>query len=360
MWRKFSVPVSSLLVLSFGFNAQRTARIECLAGCESGPLGGPAVKAKLIEPFGVAFDKAGSLYVCEYRGHRITRVSPSGNISLFAGTGEAGYGGDGGPAARALFNEPHGLAIVDRQMYVADTRNQRIRKIDLKSGTITTIAGTGKAGFSGDGGPAINAEFNGVFAIAVNKEGNKIYVADLGNRRIRFLDLRSGTIMTVAGNGAEGVPSDGSDAASSPLVDPRAVALDAKGNLYILERRGDALRVVGPRGKIRTLIGPAARDNPPREPKLNGPKHLCADLDDNVIIADSENHLIRKYFPNEGKTLTIAGTGEKGARLVPQDPVKSQLNRPHGVYVHPSGSLYISDSDNNRILKMTGQFESKR
>ena len=352
---KLSVLVLALLMLSFGFNTPPAARIECVAGCEDGPLGGPAVKAKLIEPFGVAFDKAGRWYICEYQAHRITSVSPGGDINLFSGMERPGYGGDAGPASGASFNEPHGLVIAgDRQMYVADTRNHCIRKIDLKSGTITTIAGTGKAGFSGDGGPAINAEFNGAFAVAANREGDKIYVADLGNRRIRLLDLKSGKITTVAGNGAEGVPVDGSDAAAGPLVDPRAVALDGKGNLYILERRGNALRVVDPKGKIRTLIGPAAGDNPPLGPKLNGPKHLCVDLKDNVIIADSENHLIRKYLPKEGKTRTIAGTGEKGALVAPEDPLKTQLNRPHGVYVHSSGSLYISDSYNHRILRMTG------
>jgi DNA-binding beta-propeller fold protein YncE len=333
-----AVLFSALLMLSFGFYAPTVARIECVAGCEDGPLGGPAVKAKLIEPFGVAFDKAGRWYICEYQGHRITRVSPGGEISLFAGMEQAGYNGDGGPASRASLKEPHGLAVAGDQMYVADTSNHCIRKIDLKSGIITTIAGTGKAGFSGDGGAAIRAEFNGTFGIAVNREGDRICVADLGNRRIRLLDLKSGKITTVAGNGAEGVPSDGSDAAASPLVDPRAVALDAKGNVYILERRGNALRVVDPKGKIRTLIGPSARDNPPLEPRLNGPKHLCVDLKDNVIIADSENHLIRKYLPKEKKTLTIAGTVEKGAQLTPEDALKTQLNRPHGVYVHTSGA----------------------
>jgi sugar lactone lactonase YvrE len=116
--------------------------------------------------------------------------------------------------------------------------------------------------------------------------------------------------------------------------------------------------MVDKKGKIWTLIGPANTDHPPRsnsgiEKELNGPKHLCVDLRDNVIIADTENHLIRRYNPKDGTTVVIAGTGEKGDRLVPDDPLKTQLNRPHGVFVHPSGALYISDSDNNRILKMT-------
>jgi sugar lactone lactonase YvrE len=162
-------------------------------------------------------------------------------------------------------------------------------------------------------------------------------------------------VTTIAGNGQEGIPADGSIASDSPLVDPRAAAIDSKGNLYILERRGNALRVVDKNGKIRTVIGP---NNPPhsrygRERDLNGPKYLCVDLRDNVIIADAENHLLRKYDPQEGTTVVIAGSGEKGDRLVADDPLKTQLNRPHGVFAHPSGTLYISDSYNHRMLKLS-------
>ena len=342
-------------ILTLGHARMPASRIECVAGCGERPLGGPALEARLIEPFGVAFDGKENWYICEYKGHRITRVTGSGVISLFAGTEKPGYGGDGAAAAQASFNEPHGLVIGNGgQLYVADTRNHRVRKVDLKTGAITTIAGTGKPGYSGDGGPAIGAQFDGVFGIDISKAGDRIYVADLGNKRVRVVSLKSGEVRTVAGNGQAGVPADGADAAGSPLVDPRAVTVDSKGNLYILERGGDALRIVDKQGKIRTLIGPAETDQPPMHPKLNGPKHLCVDLEDNVIVADSENHLVRKFTPSSGKTVTIAGTGQKGARLAPEDPLKTQLNRPHGVYVHPSGALYISDSDNNRILKLTG------
>ncbi len=320
--------------------AKPAVKIECVAGC-GGASDGTARSAQLIEPFGVAFDKQGNWYICEYKGQRITKVDARGIITLFAG-------GEGGPVK---FNDPHGLVISkDQQMYVADTLNHRLVKIDLKTGRSATVAGAGQAGHSGDGGPAINVTFNQLYAVDINRAGDKLYITDLRNRRIRLLDIRSGVVTIIAGNGQEGVPADGAVAVNSPLVDPRAAAVDSKGNVYILERRGNALRVVDKLGKIRTVVGP---NIPSQGSGLNGPKYLCVDRNDNVIIADAENHLIRKYNPRDGSVVVIAGSGEKGDRIVPDDPLKTQLNRPHGVFSHPSGALYISDSYNHRVLKLS-------
>ncbi len=233
-------------------------------------------------------------------------------------------------------------------MYVADTLNNRIHRIDLRSRALTTIAGTGERGCSGDGGPALQATFSGTFAIALDPNERTLYVADLGNRRIRAIDLKTGVVRTVAGNGAKGIPADGAAAVASPLEDPRAVAVDSHGILYIVERGGNALRAVDRQGAIRTLIP----SNQP-SPRLKGPKHLCIDRHDNVILADTENHVIRLYNPRDGSLVTIAGSGAKGARVDPSDPLKTELNRPHGVAFSPSGQLYIADSDNHRILKLS-------
>ncbi len=302
----------------------------------------------LVEPFGIAFDGEGNSYICEYKGEKITKLDAHGVASRFAGTGTAGYGGDGGPSNRAALRDPHGILIgPDDQMYVADTLNNRIRKVDLKSGVISTVAGTGEKGYGGDGGAATQAKFDGAFGIALTTSGDKLYVADLGNRRIRMIDLKSGAISSIAGNGKDGIPEDGAVAGESPLQDPRAVAVDSKGNVYILERRGNALRVVDGQGRIRTVIKPGGIT-----PDLNGPKQLCVDRNDDVIVADSENHLIRRYSPRDGSVIVIAGTGRMGGRLTVENPLKTELNRPHGVTLGPSGDLYISDSYNHRILKM--------
>ena len=320
----------------------------CCAGAYSATVERVGANLALVEPFGIAFDSAGNSYICEYKGERITKLGMDGAASRFAGTGTASYSGDGGRADAAGLNDPHGVLIgPGDRMYIADTLNNRIRKVDLKTKVISTIAGTGEKGFSGDGGPATQAKFDGAFGIALTSAGDKLYVADLGNRRIRAIDLKSGIITTVAGNGKDGVPSDGAIANESPLQDPRAVAVDSTGKVYILERRGNALRVVGADGRIRTLIKPGSV-----APDLNGPKHLCVDRNDDVIIADSENHLIRRYSPRDGSFAVIAGTGTSGTRLEIGNPLETQLNRPHGVIVGPTGDLYVSDSYNNRLLRM--------
>jgi len=330
-----------------GFRTLPLAAI-CCAWTQAATIEPVAAQLKLVEPFGVAFDRAGALYIVEYKGEKVDKLDRSGSASIFAGTGSASFGGDGGPANQAALRDPHSLLIGPQgDMYIADTLNHRIREVNMKTGVITTIAGTGEAGYSGDGGPAAKASFNGAFGIALTRSGDKLYVADLNNRRIRMIVLKTGIITTIAGNGTDGIPGDGAVAAQSPLQDPRAVAVDSKGNVYILERRGNALRVVDKSGKIRTLIKPGSIT-----PDMNGPKHLCVDRQDNVIIADAENHLVRKYSPADGTTVTIAGTGQKGDHVEPGDPLKTQLNRPHGVYVDKSGELYITDSYNHRILKM--------
>jgi DNA-binding beta-propeller fold protein YncE len=325
------------------------AGLEHIAGGGVQRDGATAKAIQFIEPFAVAFDSRGNYYVCEFMGHRVVRIAPDGTATVVAGTGQPGFSGDNGPAAQAMIKEAHGIVISrDDQMYIADTHNNRVRKVDLKSGMITTVAGNGEAGFGGDGGPALQATFHGIFAIDLDPRGRKLYIADLSNRRVRAVDLQSGTVTTIAGNGQKAVPEDGSPAVSSPLVDPRAVAADRNGNVYILERGGNALRVVDKQGRIRTLIAPGAIS-----PDMKGPKHLTVDQrTGKVIIADAENNLIRVYDPKTRATTNVAGTGVKGDKIAPDgDPVQSQVSRPHGVTVQEKW-LYISDSYNHRIVRM--------
>ena len=172
-----------------------------------------------------------------------------------------------------------------------------------------------------------------------------------------MVDLKSGSVSTVAGNGQKGVPKDGAEAIAAPLVDPRAVTVDRKGNVYVLERSGNALRVVDAQGKIRTVVGTGQKGasgdgGPALDATMNGPKHLCVDLQDNVIIADTENHMIRKYSPSTGKIVRVAGSGKKGTGGIGGPPEEAELNQPHGVTVDRHGVLFISDSSNNRVLKI--------
>jgi hypothetical protein len=291
------------------------------------------------------------------KGQRVRAIDKAGAVRTLAGNGEKGAAGDGGPLAQATFNGMHHLtAGPDGALYIADTWNNRIRKIDAGLETIEAFAGAGTKGYSGDGGPAAKAEFGGVYCLALTPAADKMYVADLDNRRIRRIDMKSGVVDTVAGNGERGVPKEDAEARQAPLVDPRAVAADGKGNFYILERSGNALRVVNAAGRIRTLIGPgvtSCKDEQGKTPlALKGPKHLCIDADGNVLIADTENHLIRKFLPGENKLVRVAGTGKPGAKGLDGSPLDAELNQPHGVFARPGGAIYLSDSTNNRVLKI--------
>ncbi len=336
----------------------RAEKIVLVAGEGEGGDGGPAREAKLQMPFAVDLDRSGNLFLAEYIGQRVRKIDGKGTITTIAGTGQKAYGGDDGPAAKARFNSIHSLIVAPNgDIYIADSFNKRLRKIDGGTGRISTIGGTGEKGFSGDGGPATKAQFGDIYCAALDAKGEKLYLADLDYRRIRVLNLESGVVETVAGNGQRGVPRDGAEARNAPLVDPRAVTVDAKGNVYILERGGHALRVVDAEGKIRTVAGTGkpgfgGDGGDALRAQFNGPKHLCVDRNGDVLIADTENHVIRKYLPREGKIVRIAGTGRAGRAGLNGPPLNAELNQPHGVNARPDGTIYISDSTNNRVLKI--------
>lgn len=303
---------------------------------------------RLNSPFGVDFDEAGNMYIVELSGGRVHKLDTTGKLSTIAGKSREGYSGDGGTAKDATFNGMHNVAVTPAgDLYIADSWNHCIRKIDADTGIITTFAGTGKPGFSGDGGPASKAMFNYVMCVSLNPSNDKIYLADLKNLRIRMIDLKTGIVMSVAGNGEKGVPGDGQLATESPLVDPRAVAVDSKNNIYILERSGHVLRRVTTDGRIRTVAGtgkPGGADGPASKAQLNSPKHVAIDLDDNVIIADDQNQRIRIYDVRKHTLASILGIGV--------DKPEHELRQPHGVCVHTDGSIYVVDTGHHRIIRL--------
>jgi DNA-binding beta-propeller fold protein YncE len=326
-------------------NSIADEKIVLVAGGLNKSVDVPATDAKLEEPFGLAFDPQKLPWIIEMAsGNRLLKIDPQGILSHVAGKTEKGFSGDGGKALEAQFNGPHNLVIrPNGHVLIADTWNGRIRQVDPQSGIVTSVPGYEV--------PIEKAKNSGPYCVTLDFTGTQLYIADL--TRIQRLDLETGVLSLVAGNGKKGVPQNGSIATESPLSDPRAVAPDRLGNVYILERGGNALRVVSGDGTIQTVVGAIKSKETPRDMKLNGPKHICVDLMNRVIIADAENHLIRRYDPSDGSLTRIAGTGKMGHEGIGGSPLDCQLARPHGVTVHPeTGELYITDSYNNRILKI--------
>src|SRR3954451_6447203 len=322
--------------------------------------GGPANAARLNGPFDVAFDSAGNLYFSDTFNHRICRVDArSGVITTVAGNGEAGYSGDGGPAVNASLNEPYGIAL-DRSgnIFVADRLNRRVRRIDAASGIITTLAGTGEAGYSGDGGPAARAGLAEPNGLALDPTQRQLYIADVADHRVRIVDLQSGTIATFAGTGKAGHSGDGGRARDAGIFGARAVKLGPDGTVYILERQGSSLRAVDPQtGIIRTVAGTGVRGysgdgGPALAAVFDAPKEMAIDRDGSVLVVDTENHAIRRFDPHAGTVTALAG-GRQGAGGDGGPVLEAGLDRPHGAVVGPDGSIYIADTNNHRIRKVT-------
>ncbi len=272
--------------------------------------GGPAIDARLFYPASVTVDAAGSVFIAEYFNHSIRKVDPYGTITTIAGTGERGFSGDGGQAVEAQLAFPSGLAVdADGNLFIADYGNQRIRRVD-GSGTISTFAGGGDA--SGDGGPAIETQLKSPEGVTVDAIGN-LYIAVLTNSTIRRVDP-SGTITTIAGVGRWGFSGDGGPAAQAHLSAPSDVAVDAAGNLFIVDRGNERIRKVDTSGTITTIAGTGERGfsgdgGPAVEAQLDNPRGVAVDADGNLYIADHGNHRIRKVDPS-GTITTVAGTGE--------------------------------------------------
>ena len=296
---------------------------------------GPAIRAKLTEPTGVAVDAAGNVYIADRHNHRVRKVDTSGTISTFAGTSvgtrDYGFNGDGGPADRALLAFPQGVVVdVVGNVYIADTDNHRIRMVDT-SGIIHTIAGSGGSGFNGDGGPAISALLSGPSGVAVDSVGN-VYIADTDNHRIRMVDA-SGIIHTIAGSGVGGATRDGGLAVESDLFRPVDVAVDGVGNMYIAN--SDRISKVDISGIIRTFGGTGPEETGAH---VFAPRGVAVDAVGNVYFTNPSLPGIRK--------VDVSGAISTVIELVEED------NLPRGLAVDASGIVYFTDIIDFRVYKV--------
>ena len=316
--------------------------------------GGPGVLARLSSPRGVAADGAGNLFIADTGNHRIRKVDSVGVISTVAGTGEEGFSGDGGPAVQAQ-THPHDVAVDGAgNLFIADYWNHRIRKVD-SAGVITTIAGTGEFGFSGDGGPAVQAQLSSPRGVAVDGAGN-LFIADLGNHRIRKVDA-SGVITTVAGTGVLGFGGDGGPAVQAQLYSPFDVVVDGAGNLFIADTDNHRIRKVDASGVITTVAGTGVLGfggdgGPAVQAQLNESRGLAVDSAGNLFIADSRNDRIRKVDAT-GTIITIAGTGEYGFGGDGGPATAAQFSDPDSVAADGTGNVYITENDNHLVRKLT-------
>ncbi len=325
--------------------------------------GGPAVSAQVVYPSGLAVDSAGNLYFTD--SQRVRKISVSdGTVNTIAGTGQPGSSGDGGPAASAKLAEPIGLAFDSAgNLYIADSGNYRVRKVST-GGIITTFAGSGTFGSSGDGGQAIGAKLGAVYGLAVDSAGN-VYIADEANNRIRKV-APNGIISTVAGSISPGFSGDNGPAASAQLNSPTGLAMDPTGNLYIADFANCRIRGISAQGNIATIAGNGGSYSgdagPATSAQVYFPQGLAVDATGSVFIADTRNNRVRKISP-DGAITTVAGNGiapplseSTSASPPPGDggpATSAELSLPWSVALDSSGDLYIADSSDFRVRKVT-------
>lgn len=310
---------------------------------------------QINNPYGLVIGPDGALYFCDLDNQRIRCLDlRTREMRTVAGNGKPGYTGDGGPATAASLNMPHEIQFdADGHLYIVERDNHAIRKVHATTGVISTFAGSGTRGFAGDGGPASAAQLAAPHSIAIDPAGQHLLICDTGNHRLRRVTFATGQIDTYAGTGTTDPTPDEAPLSGTPLNGPRAMAFDAAGTLYLALRQGNAVyQVDGASGRWRRVAGTgeagyAGNDGPARLAKLEGPKGLaCAG--GQLYIVDTENHVIRAVDLKTGVIRTILGTGQPGDG--PElHPLHCALDRPHGVLVDAQGVLYVGDSENHRI-----------
>ncbi len=319
---------------------------------------GAATKTPSSQPFGISLGPDGGLYICEVGSHLIRRIDlATGLAKTVAGNGRKGYSGDGGSATKAELNEPYEVRF-DKQgnMLFVEMQNHVVRRVDRATGVISTIAGTGTAGFSGDGGPARKAQMNQPHSIALGAD-DSLYICDIRNHRIRVVAPTTGQMTTFAGTGEKSATPDGSSFDGTALNGPRALDFDGNHSLFLALREGNAIYQMDLQTRTYHHLagtgksGYSGDGGPATKAQLAGPKGVSLSKSGDLYFADTESHTIRVLRAKTGVVETVVGDGTQGdgpdgeARLC-------RLNRPHGVYVSSDGWLYIGDSSNHRVRRM--------
>src|SRR3989441_697705 len=339
--------------------AAGTGIITTVAGTGTpgfGGDGGPAVSAQLTYPSSVAIDAGGNLFIVDTTNSRIRKVTANtGIITTVAGTGVPGFSGDDGPATSAQLNYPTSVAVdAAGNLLIADANNDLIRRVAVDTGIISTVAGSGVAGFSGDDGQATDAELNFPYYVAVDAASN-LFIVDTTNSRIRKVTANTGIITTVAGTGAPGFSGDDGPATSAQLWTPTGIAVDAAGNLFIADADSHRIRrVAADTGIISTIVGTGVTgfsgdDGQAADAELNFPYYVALDAGNNVFIADQGNFRIRRVASGTGTISTVAGTGHAGFSGDGGPATSAQLSVPYGVAVDDAGNLFIADPGNYRV-----------
>lgn len=317
--------------------------------------GGKSTEATCNEPFGVVVGPDGALYVCETKNHVIRRIDlDSLETSTVAGTGKSGYSGDGGIATEAELFEPYEVRFDSQgNMIFVEMMNHIVRGVDAKTGAIATLAGTGKAGFAGDGQVAIKAMFNRPHSIAFDDKDN-LYICDISNNRLRVVNPQTRIVKTILGDGKKQKLPENAKLGDIPVSGPRALDYDGQ-NLWLALREGNAIyRIDLKTSRIHHVAGTGGKQGysgdggPAAQAQLAGPKGIAVDKDGNVVFADTESHTIRWIDGKTGVIKTIVGNGKKGDGP-DGDPLNCKLNRPHSVCFGPDGRVYIGDSSNHRV-----------
>ncbi len=358
MSRTFLIAVAFFVALLSEVHAAEVVTLAGIGKSGYSGDGGLTSRAEVGGPFGLTIGPDGALYVCEIANHVIRRIDEkSGTISTVVGSGKKGYSGDGGPAFKAQLNEPYEIRFDrDGNMFFVEMMNHIVRRVDHATGLISTVAGTGQKGFSGDGGPAVRAQLNAPHSIALDA-ASQLNICDIGNHRIRRVDLVCGLITSFAGTGEKKPTPDGAPLTGTPLNGPRALAFDGKANLYLALREGNAVyRIDLKSRRLHHVAGTGQKGysgdgGEAKQARLAGPKGISVGPNGDIYLADTENHVIRVIHIADGTIATLVGDGTKGDG--PDGPPRHcRLAQPHGVFVDSHGNVYIGDSTNHRVRKL--------